>query len=313
VASPIKITELFKLSKKFVGAQQKKIRLTIYVDPHCSDEVVAEICELLRPATSRSQVFVRVLSGQRSSDLAQIGLEKNTTARLLLCARGADITGLAPLPPQTCVVTSDELRSAGAESLGLSILDVVSPLSGDLETQVAAWLSTTLPSKRLTIASDFPFTRAEISRDICSATARQNAVIALVPFTRGADMPVLVANQTKMLFQLALVRGLKLNAQRVPELLVTGAVAFAGRRLASRLTPPFAPARWLVRGAVAFGMTAALGQGACLYYEKQAQKENERAAAEALNSAEQHLEAAGLKDPTDALIGLLEEGSAAQG
>ncbi|MCL2881647.1 MAG: hypothetical protein FWF45_01960 [Coriobacteriia bacterium] len=296
-----------------MGAQQKTMRLTIYIDPHCSDEVVADICELLRPATSRSHVFVRVLSGQRGTDSAQLGLEKDMTARLILCAHAAELAGLTPLPPKTCVVTSDELRSEGADSLGLSILDVVSPLSGDLETQVATWLSTALPSKHLTIAGDFPFTRAEISRDICSATARQNAMIALVPFTRGADMPVLVANQTKMLFQLALVRGLKLNTQRIPELLATGAVAFAGRLLASRLTPPFAPARWLVRGAVAFGLTTALGQGACLYYDKQAQKENERAAVEALNAAEQHLEAAGLKNPTDVLSGLLEEGSAAQG
>ncbi|MCL2654651.1 MAG: hypothetical protein FWD65_03010 [Coriobacteriia bacterium] len=312
MAFPIKITDLYKLSKRFGAAQQKKLRLTIYIDPRCPDKLVEDVCELLRPATGRTQVFVRVLSGQRGTDAAQLALGEKSAVRVLLCAHSADLAGLAPFPPQTCVVTSDELRSCGAQALGLSILDVISPLSGDIEAQLAVWLSVALASRRLTVAGDFPFTRAEISRDICSATARQNAVIALVPFTRGADMPVLVANQTKMLFQLALVRGLKLTPRRIPELLATGAVALAGRGLAQRTAPRIAPLRWLARGAVAYGLTMALGQGAGLYYERQAQKENEQAALAALDSAEQHLEAAGLANPTETLRGLLTEAAAAR-
>jgi len=313
VELPIKIADLYKLSKKFKATQQKKLRLSIYVDPRCNDELIEQVCELLRPATSRSQVFVRVLSGQRGSDTALLALEKEMCARLVLCAQAADVVGLMPLPPATCVVVANELRSAGASVLGISILDVVSPLSDDLATQLAAWLSGALATQRLTIAADFPFTRAEIARDICSATARQNAVIALVPFTRGADMPVLVVNQTKMLLQLALVQGLKLDAQRIPDLVVTAAVALVGRRLAQALTPRLAPARWLTRGAVAYGLTMALGQGACLYYERRATAAQEQAALTALEAAEQHLEAAGHEDPTGMLRGLLAEGSAAQG
>jgi len=312
MASPIKIADVYKLSKKFVKTQQQKLRLTIYVDPRTDDELIAQVCELLRPATGRSQVFVRILSGERGSDTALLGLEKQMTARLVLCRHAADVANLEPLPAATCVVVADELRSVAAHELGVSILDVVSPCSGDLEAQLAVWFSTTLPAKRLTIAGDFLFTRTEISHDICSVTSRQNAVIALVPFTRGADMPVLLANQCKMLFQLALIRGLKLNAKRIPELVVTAGIALVGRRLAGRLTSRFAPVRWVAQGAVAYGLTMALGQAACVYYEKRAQVEQEQAALKALNAAEQHLEAAGLDNPTSVLRGMLAEGSAAQ-
>jgi len=299
VGFPIKIGDILKLSKNFVATQKQNMRLMVWVDPRSSDDLVAEVCELFRPLTSRTQVFVRILSGQPAADAALIAGERKSAAQVFLCARVADLAPLAPLPPASCVITGEELRSVGARELGLSILDVASPLSGSLADQLGVWLSTTLPSRRLTIAGDFLFTRPAIAHDICAATAWQNAVIALVPFTRGADMPVLVANQTKMLMQLALARGLKLDAQRIPELLACGLVALAGRRLAQRLVFRFPPARWLARGAVAYAMTWALGQAAQRYYEARAKDPVVPTAA---------IEA----DPTAQLRGLLSPGEDAR-
>ncbi|MCL2332519.1 MAG: hypothetical protein FWC54_03405 [Actinomycetia bacterium] len=311
---PIKIADILKLGKNFITAQKQGLRLMIYVDPRSSDALVAEVCELFRPLTGRSQVLVRILSGQPEADVALIAHERKSAARLLLCARVADLRSLEPFPPATCVVTGGELRSDAARELASSILDVASPLSGDLEEQLALWLSTTLPTKRLTLAGDFLFTQRAVAHDICSVTSWQNAAIALVPFTRGADMPVLVANQVKMLMQLALSRGLKLDARRIPELLATGVVALLGRRLARRFAFRFPPLRWLARGAVAYALTWALGQAAQRYYERRACGLQEHEAFAALNAAERHLVAAGHDDPVAVLRGLLspgEQGAAA--
>jgi len=280
VESPIKIGNLLKVGKSFVTAQKQSLHITLYIDPRVDDEFVVDLCELFRPRTTRSKVFVQILSGSAQDDSAQIARESHkTTARVMVVTHASHLAGLAPLPPATCVIVTDELRSVAAQLLGVSILEVLSPRSGALEEQIAAWFSMKLASRRLPLAGDYPFMRAAISHDICAATAWQNAVIALVPFTHGADMPVLVGNQTKMLFQLALAQGLKLNAQRIPELVVTGAAALGSRALAQRFLFRFPPARWLARGALAYVVTLGLGLAACEYYERRAASEQEHAAA----------------------------------
>lgn len=307
--SPIKVGNLLSFAKSFRNAQKQDLRLTVFVDPRSADEHITALCDLLRPATRRSQVFVQVMSGDVALDTARLNSVRKSSAQVLLCARSADIADLLPLPAATCVVVGEELRSEAAGFLGLSILDVVSFRSGDMQEQLADWLSTSLSAKRLTLAADFSFVQKTVMRDILSATAWQNAIIALVPFTHGADMPVLVANQVKMLFQLALASGLKLDLKRAPEVAVTGAAALGSRALANRAFFPFPPARWLARGAIAFATTEALGRAACLYYEQLAAREREQAL---LTGAERRAVGGGVHlNPTQALLKLLGSGDTA--
>ena len=320
MALPIKIGDLLKFGKTLLKAQKQGLRLTIYVDPRADLGLVSEVCELLRPETKRSQVFVQVLSGQAGDDAALIVHDRKTVARIVLCSCAADVACLAPFPAPTCVIAADEIRSVVAQRLGLSILDTASPLSGDLHKQLATWLSMTLSQRRLTLAGDFSFTRAVVGGDLCSATAWQNAVIALAPLTHGADLPVLMGNQIKMVFQLALADGLKLNAQRVPELAATGAVALIGRRISRRLAFRFAPARWLARGVIAFALTLAWGQAARLYYDRRALDAAARTAALGADDADtdtdaptRFLEAVIQANPTETLRGLLQSAPASRG
>jgi len=256
---PIKIGDVLNLGKDFISTQKQGLRLMIYLDPRCSDELADEICTLFSPQSSRLKVFVRILSGEAEADSALIAGDGARSASILVCAHARDIAALGALPQPSCVIVGDDLRSQAADVLGVSILDVVSPRSGEMAAQLGTWFSTQIPARRTAIAADLSFAREAVSREIRSTTAWQNAVIALVPFTHGADLPVLVANQAKMILQLALVAGLELDAQRVPELLVTGAAALGGRRLARSFSPRFPPTRWLSRALISFSITWALG------------------------------------------------------
>ena len=76
-----------------------------------------------------------------------------------------------------------------------------------LNNRMGEWIIETCREKRLSFALAFPFVARPLSLEAVNATAVQNAGIGVVVFLPGADMPVMTANQMKMILQIAAAYG----------------------------------------------------------------------------------------------------------
>lgn len=151
-------------------------------------------------------------------------------------------------------------------SLGAGDFD--NSLKGDLADKIGKWIVSSLSfDKKLAFSIAYPFVRRPLAYDAISATALQNAGIGVVVFVPGADMPLMTANQIKMVLQIAAAYGQPLGPERVPELLgvLGNALAF---RSVSRQLAGFVPALgWAVKGTMGYVGTQAIGRAAIEYFE----------------------------------------------
>ena len=86
-------------------------------------------------------------------------------------------------------------------------------------------------------------------------------------FVPGADMPLMTANQIKMILQIAAAYGQPLGPERVLELLGVLVNAFIFRNI-SRQLAGFVPALgWAVKGTMGYLGTQAIGRAAIEYFE----------------------------------------------
>jgi len=122
--------------------------------------------------------------------------------------------------------------------------------------------------KGIALAARAPiFRRIAASRIIHHASA-QNGLIGAVTILPGADMPLLTANQLRMVLKIAAVYNEELTLTRLKELITVVGTGFTLRALARQLLDLVPGVGWVVKGAVAFTGTEALGLAAQKYFEK---------------------------------------------
>jgi uncharacterized protein (DUF697 family) len=175
------------------------------------------------------------------------------------------------------------VASSEAEALVRNIIAVPAGAQLNAETlaalfaELGRWVGRNLPKERLTFGRAYPFMRAPIALEVIYDTAFANSIIAAAFFIPGADLPVLTANQVRMVIQLASLYGLELGTARFKELGVVVGGAFGvraiARRLIARLVPVawLAPVGWFARGALGYFATLGIGLAALAYYEKSVQ------------------------------------------
>lgn len=155
------------------------------------------------------------------------------------------------------------LRRGGAHvpyALPGNVIDA----EGELPLQeLAAAIARAAPDASPGLASRLPVLRPAVERRLIRATAWGNAVIAASPGTDGGHLPLLSIAQGRMLLLMGASRGetLPQDPQAVakavaPPIAGSIAVGAAARQLVRRL-PVQGP---LVRGAVAFAITRAIGE-----------------------------------------------------
>lgn len=133
--------------------------------------------------------------------------------------------------------------------------------------RMGRWIIAACSERKLAFAVAFPFVRRPLAQDAITNTSMQNAGIGLLPIIPGADMPIMTLNQAKMLMQIAVAYGQKLDKERIPELIALVGNAFICRNIARSLTKAIPVAGWLVSGAVGFTATEAVGRAAIEYFE----------------------------------------------
>ena len=117
------------------------------------------------------------------------------------------------------------------------------------------------------LAAHLPAVRRAYCDHVILANAKQNGIIGVVVIIPGADMPAMTANQIRMVLQIAAAYGEEIGPDRALEILSVVGSAFAFRALA-RQALVFVPGfGWVLKGAIGFSATLALGRAAIAYFE----------------------------------------------
>ena len=121
------------------------------------------------------------------------------------------------------------------------------------------------------LAKGYPPLRRAACEEIVRHNARQNALIGLLPIP-GADMPVMTANQVRMVLKLAAAYGEELSMQRARELLGVLAAGFGLRALSRQVVKVVPVGGWVAAAAIGYAGTLAMGRSTMLYFERGGQK-----------------------------------------
>ena len=125
------------------------------------------------------------------------------------------------------------------------------------------------------LAKGYPTFRRAVCDEIIRNNARQNAVIGALPIP-GADMPVMTANQARMVLNIAAAFGEELSMDRARELLGVLAAGFGLRSLSRQAVKLVPVGGWAASAAIAYAGTLAMGRSSILYFERGGQKVGEK-------------------------------------
>jgi uncharacterized protein (DUF697 family) len=140
------------------------------------------------------------------------------------------------------------------------------------------------------LAKGYPPFRRAVSEEIVRNNARQNAVVGALPIP-GADMPVMTANQARMVLNIAAAYGEDLSMDRAKELLRVLAAGF-GLRALSRQAVKFVPVGgWAAAAVIGYSGTVAMGRATILYFERGGQNVGEKEMEQIRNRATQEAKA----------------------
>ncbi len=121
------------------------------------------------------------------------------------------------------------------------------------------------------VAKAYPHFRQAACERVIRKNARENAVIGLLPIP-GADMPVMTANQARMVLHLAAAYGEELSFRRARELLGVLAAGFGLRALTRQVVKVVPVGGWAAAAAIGYAGTVAMGRSTMLYFERGGQK-----------------------------------------
>lgn len=266
MALPLDIRDLVKSSASLRAEQERPVRLLVIVDAQAPDELVDSVREALVPQSGLASIAVAaVVAGEAAAvadadALVAVAGPGQTLAPTLANARAAFVPAV--------VVCAQEDAMEVARRLGHPVLSVVG--SDDIAAAVehlGRWLADKIPAKRLALAANFPFVRRAVALEAVRATAFQNGVIGGVLIIPGADMPLMTANQAKMVMQIAAAYGQPLGADRLRELAAVIGGAFVFRTVARQAVALLPGFGWALKAGVGYSGTLAMGHAAIEYFE----------------------------------------------
>ena len=180
--------------------------------------------------------------------------------------------------PAVCLAAGPDFEGYVPHVLATDVVRA-GPGEGFPVEELARVLAQRLGEAATPLAARLPVLRDAVCDQLIESFARRNGVLAAAVFVPGADLPVLTLNQARLVLRIASAYGVEIDAQRLPELLgVLG--AGLGFRTVAREALDFVPvAGWLVKGAVAYAGTRALGEAARRYFAARAEEATQPRAA----------------------------------
>jgi uncharacterized protein (DUF697 family) len=120
------------------------------------------------------------------------------------------------------------------------------------------------------LAARLPVLRDEVCEELIRRSSRRNAVVGVVVFVPGADLPIMTVNQIRLVLRIADAYGFEIDRERLPEVLAVIGSAFGFRALARKTIGLVPLVGWAVKGAIGYTGTRAIGEAAVRYFESRA-------------------------------------------
>jgi uncharacterized protein (DUF697 family) len=266
---PVDPFELLRTGDRLTKDRDADVRILFVVEPDASIVLLDAVQEQFRPLTTSAGVDVKVVA-----DVTEGAAVVVPDVAVLLLGSGtmgarASVEALRRIAVPTCGITLGGDCDPVADAAGLSPTDVFAgeePIAL-IRDSLGPWIVERCADARLALAHNFPILRRAIAQHAVQATAMQNALIGAVAFFPGADMPLMTANQAKMLLQIAAAYGEPLGPERVRELAAVVGGAFLFRTVARQaiaLVPGFG---WAIKAGIGYTGTMAMGKAAAEYFE----------------------------------------------
>jgi uncharacterized protein (DUF697 family) len=142
--------------------------------------------------------------------------------------------------------------------------------SGFPTGEIAQRLARALGESATPLAARLPVLREAVCEELIRKFSRQNGILGVAIFVPGADLPILTANQIRLILRIADAHGFEIDRERIPEVAAVIGSAFGLRALARRAIGYVPFVGWMVKGGIAYVGTRALGKAAVRYFEKRA-------------------------------------------
>jgi len=145
----------------------------------------------------------------------------------------------------------------------------VGPGQGLPVAGIARALAAALGPRGVSLAARLPVLREAVVEELIESCARRNGVIAAAVFVPGADFPVLLLNELRLVLRVAVAHGEEVGLGRIPEALGVLGAGLGSRRLARSICGAVPFAGFALKGAVAYGATRAIGLAASARFADQ--------------------------------------------
>ena len=264
---PVDLRDIMASGSKLSDERSKPVRIAIFVDIDAPDALVNVVQEALRPQTGFARLHVEVVGPGET-----LLVDPSTDAVVALCGLGLNLEDSIARAREsgvpTAVVAVFQLADDVSRRFNHALLDtLVAENTDEIVTHLGTWLADRVSTKRIALASNFAFMRKAVAEESVKSTAFQNGVIGGVVIIPGADLPLMTANQAKMVLQIAAAYGQTLGPERIRELAVVLGGAFAFRAIA-RQALAFVPGfGWAIKAAIGYSGTIAMGYAAIEYFE----------------------------------------------
>jgi uncharacterized protein (DUF697 family) len=268
MALPVNVVELLRAGQQLTLERDLPVRILFVIEPDAPERLLDAVQGSFRALTTAAAIDVKLTTEVVEGapivipDVALILLGSGNGAR-----ESVETLRLAAVPTAGLALTTDEAPIAAASGLSEGLVFSGTTPSDIMANELGPWLVDRLPRARLALANNFPILRRAIAEHVTRTTAWQNSVIGLVAVFPGADLPIMTANQAKMVMQIAAAYGQQLGPERVRELgaVVAGGFLFrAVARQALTFVPGFG---WLLKASIAYAGTVAIGRAATEYFE----------------------------------------------
>ena len=266
---PVDVRDLYRFGKDITKDRDEPVSIAVLVEIDAPEALLDAVREALRPKTAQAFVDVRVI--EEDAPAAAPGADAVVVLAGGVSPRAADAVSAvrAARVPVVALALAPDLGTLDYD-LGLPTEDVLTREVPEtlIESDLAAWLAERVGSKRLALAANFEFARQEVAMAVVKSTALQNTLIGTVTILPGTDMPLMTANQAKMLLQLASAYGQRIGTDRLGELAAIVGGGFLLRSVARQALTAVPGFGWVVKGGVAYTGTMAMGRAAIAWFEQ---------------------------------------------
>jgi uncharacterized protein (DUF697 family) len=136
--------------------------------------------------------------------------------------------------------------------------------------EIARVLADRLGEDGTALAAAVPALRPAVVEGLIDRFSRRAGLIGVAVFVPGADLPAITLAQLRMVLRIGAAHGVEVDRERLPEILAVIGAGLGFRAIARQLLGLVPAAGWLLKGAVAYTGTRALGEAAARYFAARA-------------------------------------------